>query len=171
LVLSLTYLIWAFGAGEFVKRRVTEKLAHQEVSYSQFISSPAPFTTLLWRVVGIDKGRYFETYFSLFDRETPLFIDFYSRNLDLMAGIEEHPPVVKLKRFTRGYYAFSTVGGNVVMTDLRMGSEPDYVFRFKVARLNDLRPTPIDDERLKIRQDWGGLAWLWRRIWSPMPQL
>jgi inner membrane protein len=171
LVLSLTYLIWAFGAGEFVKRRVTEKLAHQKVSYSQFISSPAPLTTLLWRVVGIDKDRYFETYFSLFDRETPLFIDFYPRNLALMTGIEEHPPVTKLKGFTRGYYAFSTVSGYVAMTDLRMGSEPDYVFRFKVARLNDPHPIPIDDERLKTTQDWRRLAWVWGRIWNATPQL
>jgi inner membrane protein len=140
LVLSLAYLVWAFSAAQFVERRVTDKLARQGVSYSQLISSPAPFTTLLWRVVGIDKDRYFETYFSLFDRQTPLFVDFYPRNLALMAGIEEHPPIVKLERFTRGYYAFSTVGEYIAMTDLRMGSEPDYVFRFKVARLNDSHP-------------------------------
>ena len=170
LVLSLAYLVWAFSAAEFVERRVTEKLARQGVSYSQFIASPAPFNTLLWRVVGIDKDRYFETYFSLFDRKTPLFVDFYSRNLALMAGIEEHPPIVKLKRFTRGYYAFSTVGEYVAMTDLRMGSEPNYVFRFKVARLNDSHPTPIDDERLKTTQDWRRLAWVWARIWNSTPQ-
>jgi inner membrane protein len=148
---------------------VTEKLARQGVSYSQFISSPAPFNTLLWRVVGIDKDRYFESYFSLFDRNTPLFVDFYPRNLALMAGIEEHSPIVKLKRFTRGYYAFSTVGEYVAMTDLRMGSEPDYVFRFKVARLNDSQPTPIDDERLKTTQDWRRLALVWARIWNSTP--
>ena len=170
LVLSLAYLVWAFSAAEFVERRVTEKLARQGVSYSQFISSPAPFNTLLWRVVGIDKDRYFETYFSLFDREAPLFVDFYPRNLALMAGIEDHPPIVKLKRFTSGYYAFSTVGEYVAMTDLRMGSEPDYVFRFKVARLNDSHPTPIADERLKTTRDWRGLAWVWARIWNSIPQ-
>ena len=171
LFLSLTYLAWALGAGEFVERRVKEKLTRQEVSYSQFISSPAPFTTLLWRVVGIDKDRYFETYFSIFDQNTPLYVDFYPRNLALMAGIEEHPSVVKLKWFTRGYYAFSTAGDDVVMSDLRMGSEPDYVFRFKVARLNDQHSQPIDDERLKTNQDWRRLAWVWKRIWNPVPQI
>jgi inner membrane protein len=170
LFLSLAYLAWAFSAGEFVERKVREKLARQEVSYSQFIASPAPFTTLLWRVVGIDNDRYFETYFSLFDRNTPLFVDFYPRNLALMTGIEEHPPVIKLNWFTRGYYAFANVNEDVVMTDLRMGSEPDYVFRFKVARLNDLHPNPTDDERFKTNQDWRRLAWVWKRIWNAMPQ-
>jgi inner membrane protein len=170
LFLSLAYLAWAFGAGEFVERRVTQKLARQKVSYSQFIASPAPFTTLLWRVVGIDDDRYFETYFSLFDRKTPLVVDFYPRNLALMTGIQEHPPVAKLKWFTRGYYAFANVNQDVVMTDLRMGSEPDYVFRFKVARLNDLHPNPTDDERLKTNQDWRRLAWVWKRIWNAMPE-
>jgi inner membrane protein len=169
LILSLAYLAWAFGAGEFVDRRVKEKLARQEVSYSQFIASPAPFTTLLWRVVGIEKDRYFETYFSLFDKDAPLWVDFHPRNLALMTGIEEHPPVVKLKWFTRGYYAFSAVDDNVVMTDLRMGSEPDYVFRFKVARLNDLHPRPIANERLNTNLDWQGLTWVWKRIWNAMP--
>ena len=170
LALSLAYLVWAFSAAEFVDRRVTEKLARQGVSYSQFIASPAPFNTLLWRVVGIDKDRYFETYFSLFDRKTPLFVNFYPRNLALMAGIEAHPPVVKLERFTRGYYAFSKVGEDVVITDLRMGSEPDYVFRFKVARSNASHTAPIDDERLNTTQDWRRLAWVWTRIWKPIPQ-
>jgi inner membrane protein len=169
LLLSLVYLAWAFGAGEFVERKVTEKLARQEVPHSQFISSPAPFTTLLWRVVGIDKDRYFETYFSLFDGDTPLFVDFYPRNLALMAGIKEHPPVVKLKWFTRGYFALSTVGEYVAMNDLRMGSDPDFVFRFKVAKLNNLHPNPIDDERIETNRDWRGLVWVWKRIWNAMP--
>ena len=171
LFLSLAYLAWAIGAGEFVERRVKAKLARQEVSYSQLICSPAPFTTLLWRVVGIEQDRYFETYFSLFDQDTPLVVDFYPRNLVFMDGIEEHPPVVKLRRFTRGYYAFSTVDEYVVMTDLRMGSEPDFVFRFKVARLNDRHPQPMDDERLKTTQDWRRLAWIWKRIWNTKPQI
>ena len=170
LLLSLVYLAWAFGAGEFVERRVREKLARQEVSYSQFLSSPAPFTTLLWRVVGIEKDRYFETYFSLFDQNTPLSVDFYPRNVALMTGIEAHPPVLKLKWFTRGYYALSTVDEDVVMTDLRMGSEPDYVFQFKVARLNGSHPNPIADQRLKTNQDWRRLAWVWKRIWTPVPE-
>ena len=69
------------------------------------------------------------------------------------------------------YYAFSTVDEDVVMTDLRMGSELDFVFRFKVARLNDQHPEPTDDERLKTNQDWRRLAWVWKRICNAKPEL
>jgi inner membrane protein len=168
LVICLTYLAWAFGAGEFVQRRVAEKLASQEVAYSSFIASPAPFNTLLWRVVGIEKDRYFETYISVLDGDAPLSVVFFPRNLTLKAGLEAHPPVGKLKWFTRGYYAFSAVDDYVVMTDLRMGSEPDYTFRFKVARLSDAGPIPIEDKRLRTSPDWRGLAWVWKRIWNPI---
>ncbi len=147
LFLRLSYFAWSLSAGEFVNTGYRKSLLAKRCPIPSSYPPPAPFTTLLWRVVGIDKNRYFETYFSLFDEELPLIVDFYPRNLALMAGTEEHPPVVKLKRFTRGYCAFSTVSDYVAMTDLRMGSEPDYVFHFKVARLNDLHSQPIDDTR------------------------
>ena len=168
LALSVAYLVWAFGAREFVEHRVRDKLARQDVAYSRFIASPAPFTTLLWRIVGVEEDRYFEAYFSVFDGEALLFMDHYPRNLELIRGLEAHPPVVKLRWFTRGYYAFSRVGEHIVMTDLRMGSEPNYVFRFKVARVENAQPVPVRDERLTSRLDWRQLAWIWHRIWNPI---
>ena len=168
LVLSMVYLIWAFGAREFVEQRVEDKLARQNVPYSQLISSPAPFTTFLWRIVGLHHNRYFEAYFSIFDGDAPLFVNHYPRNLELIRGLEEHPPVAKLRWFTRGYYALAKEGDGIVMADLRMGSEPDYVFSFKVAQTANPHPLPVKDEKLKTRRDWQQLIWIWKRIWTPM---
>lgn len=169
LVLSMVYLVWAFGVREFVEQRVKNKLARQEVTYSQLISTPAPFNTFLWRFVGIDQDRYFETYFSIFDGDAPLSINHYPRNLELIRGLEEHPPVAKLRWFTRGYYAVDIEEEGVVVTDLRMGSEPDYVFRFKVAEPANPHPLPTKDEKLKTRRNWDQLILIWKRIWAPMP--
>jgi inner membrane protein len=171
LVLSMAYLIWAFGVREFVEDRVRDKLARQHVLYNELLSTPAPFTTFLWRIVGIDKGQYFETYFSLFDGYTPLFINHYPRNLELMKGLEKHPPVVKLLWFTRGYYALKRVRKHIVMIDLRMGLEPDYVFQFKVGKVRNPNHMPVKDERLKARQNLRRLGWIWKRIWNPIPHL
>ena len=171
LSLSLAYLIWALGVSVFVNGKMEEKLNEQGVPYSQFISSPAPFTTLLWRTVGIHHDQYFETYYSLFDGDAPLSVNFYPRNLSLMKGIGEHSPVVKLKSFTKGYFAMADINGSVTMTDLRMGSEPDYVFQFKVAEYNNTLARPIVAQRFQTTRDWGRLPWLWKRIWDPSTEL
>ena len=171
LSLSLAYLIWALGVSVFVNGKMEEKLNEQGVPYSQFISSPAPFTTLLWRTVGIHHDQYFETYYSLFDGDAPLSVNFYPRNLSLMKGIGEHSPVVKLKSFTKGYFAMADINGSVTMTDLRMGSEPDYVFQFKVAEYNNTLARPILAQRFQTTRDWGRLPWLWKRIWDSEAQL
>ena len=171
LSLSLAYLILALGTGISVKQKMEVKLTEQGVSYSKFVCSPAPFTTLLWRTVGIHQDQYFETYYSLFDGDIPLSIDFYPRNLDLMKGIEEHAPVVKLKNFTKGYFSMSDINGSIAMTDLRMGSDPNYVFQFKVAEIKEIKNTPINAVRLKAIRDWSQLPWLWERVWKHTAQL
>ena len=171
LSLSLAYLILALGTGIFVKQKMEVKLTEQGVSYSKFVCSPAPFTTMLWRTVGIHQDQYFETYYSLFDGDIPLSIDFYPRNLDLMNGIEEHAPVVKLKNFTKGYFSMSDINGSIAMTDLRMGSEPNYVFQFKVAEIKEIKNSPIKAVRLKAILDWSQLPWLWERVWKHTAQL
>jgi inner membrane protein len=170
LCLSLAYMIWALGVSVFINGKMEEKLNEQGVPYSQFISSPAPFTTLLWRTVGIHNDQYFETYYSLFDGNTPLSVNFYPRNLSLMSGIEEHPPIAKLEKFTRGYFAMSENNGSIAMTDLRMGSEPNYVFQFRVAELEGSKNIPTKPIRLQAIRDWSQLPWLWERIWNPIAQ-
>ena len=170
LCLSLTYLIWALGVSVFINGKMEEKLNEQGVPYSQFISSPAPFTTLLWRTVGIHNDQYFEAYYSLFDGDAPLSVNFYSRNLSLIKGMDEHPPVAKLEQFTRGYFAMSENNGSIAMTDLRMGSEPNYVFQFQVAELEGSKNIPTEPTRLQAVRDWSQLPWLWERIWNPLAQ-
>ena len=171
LVVSMAYMLWALGARAYVEDRVTERLSRQAVNYTRVIVSPAPFTTLLWRIVGIEDKRYFEAYFSIFDGEAPLAVRHYPRNIELMQGLKNHPPVVKLRWFTRGYHALTVQNGTILMTDLRMGSEPDYVFRFKVGKIANSHTLPLEDERVKTRQDWRRLRWVWQRIWTPSPKL
>jgi inner membrane protein len=169
LALSLLYVLWAVGVHEVTDRRVRDELARRGVAYSQLSSTPAPFNTLLFRYVGIRGDRYFETYRSVFDGDTPLSIRHYPRHLRLLDGLEDHPPVAQLRWFTRGMYAAERRGEDIVVKDLRMGSEPNYVFRFKVARVADAVPVPTPDEQLDREFSLDQFAWVWRRIWEPIP--
>jgi inner membrane protein len=169
LVVAMVYTGWAFGVRECVNHTVRHRLDAQEVSHERLVSTPAPFTTFLWRFVGMDGDRYFETYYSIFDGEASLVVDHYSRNLDLLEGLEAHPPVAKLRWFTRGWYAASRVGDDIVVSDLRMGSEPNYVFSFIVAKATESGPIPTRDVQRAPEFDRRQLRWVWRRIWEPAP--
>ncbi len=167
--LSLLYVVWAFTASTMVNHRVRDELLERGVSHSRLVSTPTPLNTLLFRFVGVDGDRYFETYRSIFDRDAPLSIRYYPRNLELLDGIEDHPPVANLRWFTRGMYAAGLSDRDVVVTDLRMGGEPNYVFRFKVAELGGDGPVPTPDEQLDREFSSETLPWIWRRIWASEP--
>ena len=119
---------------------------------------------------GVHNDQYFETYYSLFDGDAALSVNFYPRNLSLIKGMNEHSPVAKLEKFTRGYFAMSENNGSIAMTDLRMGSEPNYVFQFQVAELEGSKNIPTKPIRLQAIRDWSQLPWLWERIWDPQSQ-
>jgi inner membrane protein len=93
----------------------------------------------------MDGSRNFESYCPIFDGETRLVVNHYSRNLDLLRGLVEHPSVAKLRWFTGVCYAVSRVRVDIVITDLRIGSKPNYVFSFAVARAADPHPVPVRD--------------------------
>jgi inner membrane protein len=61
----------------------------------------------------------------------------------------------------------------LVVSDLRMGSEPDYSFRFAVATHADGAWRALQPPR-QLPFEWKarpGLDAVWRRIWSePLPQ-
>lgn len=169
LAVAMVYLGWAMGAREVVNHGVRQRLEAQGVRSERLISGPTPFNTLLWRFVGIDGDRYFETYASILDGDIPMVVTHYPRNLGLLDGLEAHPPVAKLRWFTRGFYAASRVGDDIVMTDLRMGAEPDYVFSFTVARAAAPNSIPVPDVQRQADIDWRDLRWVWQRIWEPAP--
>jgi inner membrane protein len=169
LAVALVYMAWAICARELVVHQARDKLAGQDVEYSRLLATPTPFNTLLWRVVGLNGDGYFETYLSIFDGEAPLELTRHPRRTELLDGLERHPPVEQLRWFTRGWYAVDDEAGEIVMTDLRMGSEPDYVFRFKVAERGSPRPLPVEGEKLPTETSWNRLRWIRERIWRPMP--
>jgi inner membrane protein len=166
LVVSTLYLAWSAGVKIHVDGVARESLAAQEISYSKLLSGPGPFNTILWRVVAMDTDRYYEGFYSLLDARRPVVFARYPNHPELLRGLEGHWPVERLRWFTKGFYSVSLQGDGVVMTDLRMGLEPGYVFRFKVAELGNPHPRPLPAERLASVRQVERLPWVWERIWS-----
>ena len=81
-----------------------------------------------------------------------------------MEGLEQHWPVQRLQWFSHGFYSVDRRDDAVVISDLRMGLEPNYVFQFKVAELANPHPRPVTSSLLPIARDWERLPLLWQRI-------
>lgn len=67
--------------------------------------------------------------------------------------------------FTHGLYSLREVNGQAVLTDLRMGQEPLYVFQFALAQRDGSGWKAITPQAIGNRGDVAkALPWLWARI-------
>ena len=167
LALSTLYLAWSLGAKLYVESVARDSLARQGVEYQRLLSTPAPFTTLLWRFVAMGEEGYFEGYYSFLDGHDGVTGQRFDSRVDLLDSLAEHWPVQRLQWFTHGFYKVSQESEAVVISDLRMGLEGDYVFRFQVAELNNPHPTPITARRMQDGpRNTGRLSRVWKRLWD-----
>jgi inner membrane protein len=67
--------------------------------------------------------------------------------------------------FTQGFFKMRERDGKVVLTDLRMGSEPDYVFSFELAERRGTIWQEIKPQQVGSRGDPAAqMSWLWQRM-------
>jgi len=170
LALSTIYVIWGIGAKLHVEQVARTSLEQQGIPYTQLLTVPAPFNTILWRVLVMDDKGYHEGFYSLLDEAPHVKLNHYPSDRDLLEGIDSHWPVKRLQWFTHGFYSVGKWVDDVMITDLRMGSEPGYVFRFIVARMANPHAQPTPSRRVASEINWDMLGWIWERIWSTEPE-
>lgn len=166
LALSTLYIVWSIGAKLHVEQVARDSLRRQNIDHSALLTSPTAFNTLLWRVLAINGDAYVEGYYSILDGKREIRLTHYPAKRHLLAGLENHWPVKRLQWFTHGFYAVERVGDGIVMTDLRMGMEPDYTFRFRVAVAGNPHPVPATPLRVREPRNLAALEWVWQRIWT-----
>lgn len=157
LALSSLYLCWGVAGRFHVEGSMREILADRGLAYERLLATPAPLNSILWRVVVMAEGGYYEAFYPILEGREDVEMSFHADDKSLLKGIETHWPVERLKWFTHGFYSVREENGEVLMADLRMGLEPSYIFTFKVAELGPRGIKPVEDE---IRPN----AWSWEQI-------
>lgn len=166
LVLSTAYLGWTVLAQQIARERVELALDAAGFSYERVKMIPMPFNSLLWRGLAIGGDRYANAYVSVLDGGSPAPVHEHPRNMALLDELPDRSPVDKVDAFSQGFYAMAEQDGTVMIRDLRMGIEPDYVFTFEIARRNSPQLAMIPPEHLPTRRDWSGLSWVRQRIFD-----
>ncbi len=170
LVLSSAYLMWTVGVKWHVEQLAEHTLHQQNMAHTDVLTVPTPFNSLLWRILVVNGTHYYEGFYSIFDSDPTVQFAAHPRTLELIAPLSDSWPVQRLQWFTKNFYAVQAIGNNIVMSDLRMGLEPDYVFRFKVGELGNPHAYPAPVERVVSPRSFDGLPALWARIWRQPSQ-
>jgi inner membrane protein len=172
LALGVAYLAWSWIAKTMVDREADRALAALGLKDAPRFSVPMPLNTLLWRVVAMTPNGYVEGFRSLPADNGPMQFRGYPSNMQALAQAREIPAVRELTWFNHGFMQARLVDGELVLSDLRMGSEPDYFFRYAVATRTDSGWQSIAPPRkLDTSRDFGAM-WgsTWERIWKePAP--
>jgi inner membrane protein len=166
LVVAFGYAAWSLVAKGLVERRADSSLAALGLRDAPHFSTPMPFNTLLWRVVAMTPDGFVEGETSLVADRGPIVFRRHATDATALQAARTVPDGARLLWFNHHFAKAEVRDGQLVLTDLRMGVEPDYTFRFAVAEDEDGRWMPIRAEQLH----WAGvsrfqLTALWQRIW------
>jgi inner membrane protein len=165
LALSTLYLGWSVAAQQHVEGVVKESLATTGIATDKVLVTPTPFNTVLWRVVVMRGDHYQEGFYSLLDRERKIRFDAFPNDVALYRQLRDEWAVARMAWFTKGFFALRERDGRAILTDLRMGQEPDYVFSFVLAQRQSPTFAAVPAESVGRRGDVGaGLAWVWTRL-------
>lgn len=129
--LSTLYLVWGYAAQQTITQRVEQNLRAQNLPATDVLVMPSPFNTVLWRVVVLDEGQYWEGLASLLDKNDR--IDFISRPLGEWPLDEEPQTLTGLKAFSHDYLNYRQDGDSLIVTDLRLGMADNLAFQFVFA--------------------------------------
>jgi inner membrane protein len=164
LALSTLYLGWSFAAKFYSQGIAREALSLQGIEHRQIVTLASPFNTILWRFVVMTPAGYAEGWYSLLDSDRTIDFTFHNSRLELLDGLESHWPVTRLQSFTKGFYRVGQEGRSVVITDLRMGAEDYYAFRFEVGQVGNPHSTPTPSKQLQATLGDGAISDLWHRL-------
>ena len=157
LFLSTLYLGWSVAAQQHVTGIARASLQAEGISAQALLVTPAPLNTVLWRFVATTPERYHEGFYSLLDATPTVRWTAHPKGAELFEQHRSNDSVQRIAAFTKGLFSLQRVDGRLMLTDLRMGQEPAYVFRFDVGSQPPVQIGSTPDLRR-------GLPWLWNRI-------
>lgn len=178
LALSTAYLAWSMVAQQHVSGIARAALQAQGIVAHSVLVTPTPLNTVLWRVVALSGDDvYYEGFYSLLDAKPPqIAFVAHPRGKALEAQVQNLPGVQRLRAFTKGFYALRQADGQVLISDLRMGQEPDYAFTFAVASKQGLAAATALAVPVQVGGRGGSssiecsFSWLGQRIMgAPLP--
>ncbi|NVK35924.1 MAG: metal-dependent hydrolase [Rhodobacteraceae bacterium] len=167
LVLSSLYLCFGIVTQHKMVARAQAAFSQVGINPEHLLVQTTAFNSVVWRALVVDGDHFYNAYLSVFDDpDVQPTIYEYESGAYLSACLADNQAFEKLAWFSRGYYMLSDNGGAAIVSDLRMGLTPNYVFSFLVAHAKDKRMIPVMPLRVESLRafDEGDWEWLWKRM-------
>lgn len=166
LLISSSYLGLSWLGKHAVEKNA--RLALQEVGLEKapVFSVPTPFNTLLWRVVVLTDEGYLEGFDSLVADDGSIRFSRYPSDTRSLEAASDIWAVARLRWFSQDFLKSEVSDDVLVLTDLRMGQEPEYVFSYAVATRGNPHWHEIETRQLPQSFGAGVLTATWKRIWG-----
>jgi inner membrane protein len=121
LAFSALYLTYCLFNKAKIDSEVKRILQKQQISYSKYFTTPTPLQNLLWYVVAGNDSGYYVGFRSLFDSKEKISFLYFSRNDSLLFQLHQNEDLLKLIRFSQGFYTVEKWNDTLVFNDLRFG--------------------------------------------------
>ncbi|WP_310558420.1 metal-dependent hydrolase [Flavobacterium sp.] len=115
------YLLICIGIKIKIDADVKKSLQQQNINYTQYLTTPAPFQNSLWYVVAGNENGFYVGHKSIFDTKKTIDFTYFARNNNLLEAIEDKEDLYKLKRFSQNFYTIEKWNDTLVFNDLRFG--------------------------------------------------
>lgn len=159
---SSGYLLFGLVAQQWVEHQVQQQLPATS-QQGKLLVTATPFNTVLWRLLWVEPHQYSEAYYSLLDSDKKLQWQHYPRDAALIAQWQQQAAVARITWFSHGFFQLEQQQNQLLLTDLRMGLEPGYSFRF-VLPLNAQGEVGLVEQLEMPAATRQSLSWLWQRL-------
>ena len=165
-LLSTLYLGWSWIAQSIVADHAEEALAARDLRGAPVFIVPTPFNTVLWRIVVQTEEGYLEGFESLLVDEDQLDFTAYAFDRELLEAASDVWAVSRLRWFSQDFVKAAVANDRLIITDLRMGQEPIYVFSHVAAARGNPHWQPTPTELIPVSIDERALLDAWTRMWT-----
>jgi inner membrane protein len=166
LMLTSAYMLLSIPLQQMAEAKALQVLEDRSIEPEQVLTVAGPFSIFYWKTIAIDGNRYINLYSSTFGNKDAVTAYVHSRRADLIPCLASNQWFQDLSAFNKDIFNLAVDGTEVVMSDLRMGLSPNYVFSFAIAEAADggMRPLEIPVRRPVTRSVVGDWDWLFAGI-------
>jgi inner membrane protein len=111
----------AFYSKSKVVRAMARTIDRNNLAATDGFATPAPFSSLLWFCDIAIAGGHYVGYRSVFDESETLSLTYFPSGDLLLHGTADSSAIVRLKKFSKGFYVVAEQQDTVTFNDLRFG--------------------------------------------------